>query len=110
MFPSPAPRFPRGASVQFSVNFEDFGGDVIQPSAGTVLISYPLPDGTFGTASVVLIGPALPATNWTGVWDSRGSGVGACPWFLYSDPGPPFGVAQGEFVLIANDANPVTFS
>lgn len=101
--------FARGTTVFFSATFYDQNSFVVQPSSATINIVYPASGGT-ATASVSMTGPAAPAVNWTGQWDSRGSGVGAVSWSLHSDPGPPFGVAEGEFILTGNPANMLTFT
>jgi hypothetical protein len=101
--------FARGTTVFFSATFYDVNNFVVQPSSATINIVYPASGGT-ATASVSMTAPTAPAIAWIGEWDSRGSGIGAVSWFLYSDPGPPFGVAEGELILTGNPANLATFS
>lgn len=102
---------PRGTTVYFTTTFYDVAGDVVQPSTATINVVFPDPGGLeTDTVTVNMTGPTAPATAWTAQWDSRGSGIGAVSWSIHSDPGPPFGVEDGEFVLTGNPANLLTFS
>lgn len=102
--------FARGSTVYFAATFYDVNQNVVQPSSATVNIVFPDPALGTDTASVSLTAPTSPAVAWTGTWDSRGAGQGAVSWSIHSDPGPPFAVEDGEFILRANPANLLTFT
>ena len=101
----------RGGTAFFTTTFYDENGNVVQPFSATINIVYP--DQTSGgtdSALVDMVGPTGPAVTWTAQWDSRIAGPGAVSWSIHSDPGPPFAVEDGEFVLKANPANLASFS
>lgn len=99
----------RGTTVSFTTTFYDVNGNVVQPAAATINITYPTTAGGSATFPLAMTGPTGNGT-WTAQWDSRGAGIGAVEWSVHSDPGPPFGVEDGYFVLTGNLANQVVFS
>lgn len=101
----------RGTTVQFTTTFLDVSCNVVQPGSATINIVYPNQVGGGTTAvTVSMTAPTGPATAWTAQWDSRVSGIGTVSWSIHSDPGLPFAVEDGEFVLTGNPANLLTFT
>lgn len=101
----------RGTTVNFSTTFRDADCNVVQPASATINIVYadaanPGPD----TVSIAMVAPVAPSTAWTAQWDTRGAGVGAVSFSVHSDPGPPYAVEDGSFVLTGNPANLLTFT
>lgn len=101
--------FARGTTVYFTTTFYNVSGLVVQPSSATINIVFPASGGT-ATALVPMTAPTGSSVVWTASWDSRGSGLGGVSWSLHSDPGPPFGVEDGYFVLTGNAANLLSFT
>lgn len=100
----------RGTTIYFTTTFYDQNNNIVQPDSATINIVYP--DQTSGgtdTATVNMTAPSAPATAWTAEWDSRAVGPGTVSWSLHSEPGPPYAVEDGSFVLTANPANLSTF-
>lgn len=100
----------RGSTIQFSTIFYDVNGNVTQPSGAVVEIECITPQGSATTLQLTMIGPMAPATNWTALWDTRGTGPGPVQYSVHSTgPEAPYAVGDGKFSLTADNANLVTF-
>ena len=101
----------RGATAFWTTTFYDQFGNVTQPGSATINVVYPdSASGSTDTTQVTMTAPTPPAVTWTAELDTRGFGIGAVSWSIHSDPGPPYAVEDGEFILTANPANLLTFS
>lgn len=99
----------RGATIQFSTNFYDVNGALIQPNSAAVNI---LPSQQTTPISVAMIPPAGPVTTWTALWDTRGiPAPQTVYWSIHAGAGGPIPVVaeDGQFNLSANPANLPTF-
>lgn len=101
--------FVRGSNVHISVTFFDEDGDVIQPAAANVTISYvPKNNTTQGALrtfiTYALVAPTSPATDWTYDWDSSVSEPGVVDCNAVTTDTPAAAV-DFQFRLTANRAN-----
>jgi hypothetical protein len=97
----------RGSTILWQVSFTDsVSGAIRTPNAVSVNIVYPAIDGSEGNALIDLVPPVIPATIWTGSWETQNVGPGTVSWSVHSKGGGAgYGVKDGEFVLTANPAN-----
>ncbi len=101
--------FARGATIRFKTTFKDPDLNVVQPFAGVVRINAPVAGGGTNVVDIAMT-PSDP--YWLAYWDSRNYVPGTVFWSIHSlnDPdGIPNAVADGNFELEANAANPLNF-
>jgi hypothetical protein len=113
MFPGTPQIITRGTTVQFSTNFYDVNGSLIQPDSATInIVYYSAANGTQETAEVSMSPPGSGQTAWTALWDTRNVAGGfPVAWSIHTgtnDP-VPVTVGDGQFQLSANPANLATF-
>lgn len=109
MTPFAATYFYRGTTVYFSSTFYDVNGAVVQPSGAAINLSY-IEDGQVRSTLVEMTPPVSPAVAWTAQWDTRLIQPGVVNWSVHSEtPTLPYGVGDGSFTLLANNANLPTF-
>jgi len=102
----------RGATVQFSTNFFDVNGNLVQPDSATVNIVYSTPEQDNVSVEVAMTPPSGDVTTWTALWDTRGVLASRIVyWSIHTgvDDPIPVAVEDGQFQLVANPANLPTF-
>lgn len=98
----------RGTTVQFSTTFYDVDDDLTQPDNATINIVYATTTAIGQTASVPMVPPTPPATNWTALWDTRGlTAPQVVYWSIHTGNNDPVPVVaeDGFFRVTANQAN-----
>lgn len=104
------PRIFRGATVVFLTSFFDQNGNVTLPASAVVNITFQLPNGQAGAASLNMQPPgAGDPTRWSASWDSRGASPGMVYYSIHTGTPVPVSVEDGQFLLTANQANLTTF-
>lgn len=93
----------RGAAVFIDVTFKDEAGLTVNPSSGSIRLSY--------YRRHILTTQIYSLANqgggvWRYVWDSSVSDAGTVSYFAYTTDAPK-AVAEGSFTLSANLSNPV---
>lgn len=99
----------RGTTVQFSTNFYDINNNLVQPDSATINI---LPAGDNDQTSIAMTPPAAGSSQWTALLDTRNmSAPQAIYWSIHTGTDDPIPVVaeDGNFLLVANPANLVTF-
>jgi len=101
----------RGTTVQWSTTFYDLNKNIVQPTGAAIHLQYLDADGNIETATVEMTGPLSPGdVQWTALWDSRGAYPSRVSWSIHTEGGAvPYGVEDGAFDLLANNANLETF-
>lgn len=99
----------RGTTVQFTTAFFDVNGAPVNPAGAFVNISYTASDATLETTNIPMT-PPVSGFNWTALWDSRNIPPGKITWSIHSMGPIPVSVEDGQFLLLANSANLLTFS
>jgi len=94
--------FVRGADIKISATFVDASGNNLTPSAVTLTIVYLVET----TPTTVVVDMAVSSGIWYYFWQSRVAYPGLVQWFIDATGGGSTSVAQGQFALIANLANP----
>lgn len=103
---APTWQFFRGATIQFATTFYDANKNVMNPPGAVITLHFL--DGT--QATITMVAPSGPQTQWTAQWDSRGQQPGPVSFSVHSTgPGIPYAVDDGQFTLTANNANLPTF-
>lgn len=102
--------FYRGTTVNFSSTFYDLNGVVVQPTGAAVNIWWTDLNGNEQQTLVQMAAPTSPAVAWTAQWDTRSVDPGTVSWSVHSEGNSvPYGVGDGTFDLLANNANLQTF-
>jgi hypothetical protein len=94
--------FDRDSTIRLRFNFKDAFGDVINPAAAEISISY-CPHGgepTYATYALVQSGD-----DWVYEWDSSVASAGVISVHAQTLGGPPTAAIDTEFRLKANRAN-----
>lgn len=95
--------FVRGADIKFSATFVDASGSNLVPTAATLRITYLIET----TPTTVTFGMTDGGGGvWFYYWQSGVSYPGVIQWFIDATGGLSTAVAQGQFALVANIANP----
>lgn len=95
--------FPRGATVQVSVQFLDVDGNVTSPASATAYLYYRAIAGARATASISL---SSSGSNWVGSWDSRVAQSGIISGHVRTADPTPISALNFSFALESNPANP----
>lgn len=93
----------RGSTVRFGVVFYNLNNQIVQPPSARISI-----DSVFGkgrkTASYDLTYD-IALSQWTYSLNTRGMHPGIVTWSVSSTGDVPLYTGDGEFTLVANDAN-----
>jgi len=76
-----------------------------QPSSATLIINYNDISGVNRTTQVPMTFNSS-GDDWVGTWDTSNSGAGNVEWMIYG-AGSLQAAAQGQFQILANQANTV---
>lgn len=98
----------RGATVQFSTNFFDVNGNLVQPDSATINIVYSTAEEDNLSIEVAMTSPSGDVTTWTALFDTRGVlAKRTIYWSIHTgtDDPVPVAVEDGQFQLDANPAN-----
>lgn len=92
----------RGATVFFTVAFQDKYGNPTTPSGATLRLAYGMA-GARQTAEIAMSSDG--SGNWAASWDTSPADAGWLYWWAHS-AGSPAAACQGRIEVQANPANP----
>lgn len=95
------PVYVRGAALKWAARFKDVDGAAMLPGTVTLNIVYPLA----GVRTPVAIPMVEAAGVFTAQWESRVASPGECHWDIRGVTGSNEARKDGQFTLVANEAN-----